>query len=57
MVTVYFVDGDNDTFELRESYTQAWEYLKDEQAYLIHSTDGDILIPAGFVKYMKYHEV
>lgn len=61
MVSVLYVDGDEEVFESKnEKYAQwktPWEYLKDEQAYLIPSIEGDVVIPVGFIKRLKHIEV
>lgn len=59
MVRVQFVDGDEETFEVRNSplYCEPWQYIKGEQAYLIHSIEGDVVIPAGFIKCLQHIEV
>lgn len=59
MVSVLYVDGDEEIFETRESlvYLEPWHYLKDEQAYVIQSIEGDVVIPAGFIKRLKHIEV
>lgn len=58
MVEVCFVDGDKDTFETKAKiYEEPWRWISDQQAYLIQTNDGKILIPAAFVKYLRHIEV
>lgn len=56
MVHVAYVDNDTDVFETKKD-SKPWEYIPDQQAYLIHSIEGDVIIPAGFVKCLKHIEV
>lgn len=59
MVRAQFVDGDEEVYELRENtvWKEPWHYLTDEQAYLIQSIEGDVVIPAGFIKCLRHIEV
>lgn len=56
MVHVDFVDGDSEDFETKKD-SKPWEYIPDQKAYLIQSIEGDVVIPVGFVKYLKHIEV
>lgn len=57
MVEVTFVDNDSETYETKVSIYSPWKYLYNEQAYLIPSIEGDVVIPAGFIKRLKHIEV
>lgn len=56
MVEVWFVDGDKEQFETKK-WRSPWEWIPDQQAYLIPSIDGDVVIPQAFVKCLKHIEV
>ena len=56
MIHVCYVDGDSDDFETKDGL-KPWEWLPEQQAYLIHSIEGDVIIPAGFVKCLKHVEM
>lgn len=56
MVEVTFVDNDSETYETK-GWRSPWEYQPEEQSYLIPSIDGDVVIPAGFIKRLKHMEV
>lgn len=57
MVKVKYVDGDVEMFETKCSIHAPWRYQLEEQAYLIPSIDGDVVIPVGFIKQLKHIEV
>lgn len=57
MVEVCFVDGDKETFETKAKiYEESWKWIPDQQAYLLKTIEGDLVIPAAFVKYLKHVE-
>lgn len=56
MVCVNFVDGDSEDFEAKKD-CNPWEWIAEQQAYLIPSIDGNVIIPSAFVKYLKHIEV
>lgn len=56
MIHVQFVDGDSEDFETKKD-SKPWEYIPDQQAYLIQSIEGNVIIPSGFVKFLKHIEV
>lgn len=56
MVHVEYVDNDSDDFETKGN-SEPWKWIPEQQAYLIHSIEGEIVIPAGFVKCLKHMEV
>lgn len=56
MVHVDFVDGDSEDFETKKD-SKPWEYLPEQQAYLIQSIEGNVIISSGFVKCLKHIEV
>lgn len=56
MVEVNYVDGTEEVFET-SNRNAPWKYKTDEQAYLIQSIEGDVIIPAGFVKRLRHIEV
>lgn len=58
MVEVWFVDGDKEVFETKAKiYEEPWKWIQDQQAYLIRTIEGDMIIPSAFVKYLKHIEV
>lgn len=57
MVSVLYVDGDEEVFETKCSIYSPWRYQPEEQSYLIPSIEGDVVIPAGFIKRLKHIEV
>lgn len=57
MVEVKYVDGDEDTFETKNSINAPWQYQEKEQCFLIPSIEGDVLIPAAFIKCLRHYEV
>lgn len=56
MVEVNFVDGDKEVFESKKG-TEPWKWIPDQEAYLIQTNNGKIIIPAAFVKYLRHVEV
>lgn len=56
MVIVSYVDGDSDDFETKRN-SKPWEWLPEQQAYLIQTIEGDVVIPAAFVKCLKHIEI
>lgn len=56
MVIVSYVDGDSDDFETKKC-SKPWEWIPDQQAYLIQTIEGDVVIPAAFVKCLKHIEI
>lgn len=56
MVHVAYVDNDTDVFETKKN-SKPWEWIAEQQAYLIQSIEGDVVIPSGFVKFLKHTEV
>lgn len=56
MVEVWFVDGDKETFETKP-HEEPWKWLPDQEVYLIPSVEGNMVIPAGFLKCLKHIEV
>lgn len=56
MVCVNFVDGDSENFEIKKD-CNPWEWIPEQQSYLIPSIDGNVVIPLAFVKYLKHIEV
>lgn len=56
MVHVEYVDNDSNDFETKKC-SKPWEWIAEQQAYLIHSIEGDVVIPSGFVKFLKHTEV
>lgn len=56
MVCVNFVDGDSEDFETKRD-CNPWKWIPEQQAYLIPSIDGDVVIPSAFVKRLKHIEV
>lgn len=56
MVSVLYVDGDEEVFETKCRIYPPWRYQPEEQAYLIPSIEGDVVIPAGFIKRLKHIE-
>lgn len=56
MVHVEYVDNDSNDFETKKC-SKPWEWIAEQQAYLIHSIEGDVVIPSGFVKYLKHYNV
>ncbi len=57
MVKVEFIDGTEETFEVPNRIYSPWRYQKEEQCFLIQSTEGDVLIPVAFIKCMRHYEV
>lgn len=57
MAEVWFVDGDKEQFETRNNWNSQWEWIPEQQAYLIPSIEGDVVIPSAFVKLIKHIEV
>lgn len=57
MVSVLYVDGDEEIFETKNSIHAPWRYITEEQSYLIPSIEGHVVIPAGFIKRLKHIEV
>lgn len=55
MVQVYFVDGTTESFETNNSIDSPWRYQKEEQCFLIPSIEGDVLIPAAFIKCLRHY--
>lgn len=56
MVHVIYVDNDADVFETKKD-AKPWEWIPDQQAYLIQSIEGNVIIPSGFVKSLKHIKV
>lgn len=56
MVYVKYVDGDEDCFETKKD-SKPWEWIADQQAYLVRSIEGDVIVPAAFIKRLKHIEV
>ena len=56
MVYVNFVNGDIENFEIKKD-CNPWEWIPEQQAYLIQSIEGEVIIPAAFVKYLRHIEV
>lgn len=56
MVRVEYVDNDSDDFEIKVD-SNPWKWIPDQQAYLIQSIDGDVVIPSAFVKCLKHIEI
>lgn len=56
MVHVAYVDHDTDVFETKKN-VNPWEWIPEQQAYLIKSIDGDVIIPSAFVKCLKHYDV
>lgn len=54
MVHVAYVDNDTDVFETKKN-SKPWEWIAEQQAYLIQSIEGDVVIPAGFIKCLKHY--
>lgn len=57
MVHVDFVDGTYDDFETKNSVYAPWRYQEKEQCFLILSIEGDVMIPAAFIKCLRHYEV
>lgn len=57
MVHVDFIDNTSDDFETRCSIYSPWKYQKEEQCFLISCIEGDVLIPAAFIKCLRHYEV
>lgn len=56
MVEINFVDGDKEIFESKKG-TEPWEWISEQQAYLIPSINGNVVIPSAFVKCLKHYDV
>lgn len=56
MVYVKYIDSDKDIFETKID-SKPWEWIPDQQAYLIQTIEGDVVIPAAFVKCLKHIEI
>lgn len=56
MIHVSYVDGDSDDFEIKKD-CNPWEWIPEQQAYLIESVEGEVIIPSAFVKCLKHIEV
>lgn len=57
VVEVQFVDGTSENFEIECKCCIPWEYQKDEQCFLIQSINGEVMIPAAFIKCMKKYKI
>lgn len=56
MIEVHFVDGDVECFELKDNISNSFEANKNTESYYICVSDGWIIIPQSFVKYIRYVE-
>lgn len=56
MVYVKYVDGEEDGFETKKD-SKPWEWIPDQQAYLIRYIEGNVIVPAAFIKRLKHIEV
>lgn len=56
MISVEYVDNDLDDFETKDGL-KPLEWLPEQQAYLIQSIEGEVIIPSAFVKCLKHIEV
>lgn len=56
MVYAKYIDNDEDVFETKKD-SKPWEWMPEQQAYLIPSIEGDVVIPSAFVKRLKHIEV
>lgn len=55
MIEVWYVDGDKEQFEF--TGIKPWEWIPEQQAYLIRSIEGDVIIPLACIKCLKHIEV
>lgn len=53
MVYVKYIDNDEDVFETKKN-SKPWEWIADQQAYLIPTIEGDVIIPSSFVKCLRH---
>lgn len=56
MIEVHFVDGDIESFELKDDVSNSFESNKDAECYCIEVLNGWVIIPQSFVKYIRYVE-
>lgn len=56
MIHVSYVDGDSDDFEIKDGL-KPLEWLPEQQAYLIQSIEGEVIIPLAFIKRLKHYDV
>ena len=57
MIEVHFVDGDVESFELKDDVFNSFEANKNTECYYIEVVNGWVIIPQSFVKYIRYVEV
>lgn len=55
MVIVKYVDGTEDAFETKLG-TAPWKYNKVAQCFIIPSINGNVIIPASFIKCLRHYE-
>lgn len=51
-----YVDNDSNDFETKDGLNPL-EWLPEQQAYLIQSVEGEVIIPSAFVKCLRHIEV
>ena len=56
MVHVEYIDNTSDDFETVNSINSPWKYQKEEQCFLIYCIEGEVLIPAAFIKCLRHYE-
>ena len=57
MIEVHFIDGDVESFELKNNIAESFSANNNAECYTIELLDGWVVIPQSSVKYIRYIEV
>lgn len=54
MIEIEFINGDNESIELRNVFGDPWFYDKEKDLFIIYSVNGEFWYPREFIKSIKY---